>query len=134
MKEVTRARRVASRLIAETAEQASGMTLHDPHVQWSQQELRNIEDWASKREIPLGRSEAIRHLVALGLNVEEESPRSSNETQRVSASAMAGKQIDHMNDAEAPVEEQHRRKRRLVNGPPEFRDARLDLPKSKDSK
>jgi hypothetical protein len=48
------------------------------------------------------------------------------------ASKMAGKEIDRHADQSAPVAEQERRKRRLLNGPKEFRDIRRDHRKAKD--
>ena len=48
------------------------------------------------------------------------------------ASKMAGTEIDYHADLSAPVAEQERRKRRLLNGPKEFRDFRRDHPKAKD--
>jgi hypothetical protein len=37
---------------------------------------------------------------------------------------MAGREIDRVADKSAPTEEQARRKRRLIKGPPEFREMR----------
>jgi len=44
---------------------------------------------------------------------------------------MAGKMIDQLADKSASPEEQAKRKRRLMKGPPEFREMRGDLPKPK---
>ena len=44
---------------------------------------------------------------------------------------LAGKAIDRLTDTSAPPAEQAERKRRLLKGPPEFRDMRADLPKAK---
>jgi hypothetical protein len=42
---------------------------------------------------------------------------------------MAGEQIDKLADTSATDEERHRRKRRLLKGPGEFREIRGDLAK-----
>ena len=47
------------------------------------------------------------------------------------ASKLAGQMIDFLSDGSAPIEEREKRKRRLLKGPPEFREMRADLPKSK---
>jgi hypothetical protein len=47
------------------------------------------------------------------------------------ASKLAGQMIDFLCDGFAPVAEQEKRKRRLLKGPPEFREIRADLAKSK---
>jgi transcriptional regulator with XRE-family HTH domain len=49
------------------------------------------------------------------------------------ASEMAGRAIDRVDDQRATAEDRARRKRRLLQGPKEFRDLRGDLPKPKKS-
>jgi hypothetical protein len=44
---------------------------------------------------------------------------------------MAGREIDSLGDKSASDEEQAKRKRRLLKGPSEFRDMRVDHPKPK---
>ncbi|HEV3079896.1 MAG TPA: hypothetical protein VGY66_08960, partial [Gemmataceae bacterium] len=44
------------------------------------------------------------------------------------ASEMAGHQLDKLGDASATAEERKTRKQRLLKGPAEFRDIRLDHP------
>ena len=44
------------------------------------------------------------------------------------ASAMAGAVVDQSTDATAPVQEQEKRKRRLINGPRKLRGVRKDRP------
>jgi hypothetical protein len=46
------------------------------------------------------------------------------------AAEMAGREIDRLGDQAATGEERAQRKRRLIKGPPEFRDVRGDLPKT----
>jgi hypothetical protein len=50
------------------------------------------------------------------------------------ASEMAAKEIDRIADKSATDEERTRRKRRLLEGPTEFREFRSDRPKQKGSK
>ena len=46
------------------------------------------------------------------------------------SSQMAAEAIDRLGDKSAPIEEQARRKRRLIKGPPEFREMRGQKPKA----
>jgi hypothetical protein len=46
------------------------------------------------------------------------------------SSQMAAEAIDRVGDTSAPVEEQARRNRRLIKGPPEFREMRGQRPKT----
>jgi hypothetical protein len=77
-----------------------------------------------------GRSEAIRRLVALGLEVLPSAPKRSKKA-AAKASELAGSTIDWLSDKSAPPEERAKRKRRLVKGAAEFREMRTDLPKPK---
>jgi hypothetical protein len=94
-----------------------------------------IEAWAARQPDNPSLSEAIRRLVELGLTVEpREKParKTGSRSGRASeASELAGQAIDRLVDKSAPFEERERRKRRLIKGPPEFRDVRGDLPKPK---
>jgi len=47
------------------------------------------------------------------------------------ASTLAAREIQNLGDKSQPLEEQQRRKRRLIRGPREFRDIRADQPKQK---
>jgi len=90
----------------------------------------SIERWAARNGAP-SRSEAIRRLVELGLaSVKPMKPGSRKAA--AMASAMAGRQIDKLVNPAMPEEERHARKRRLLNGPPEFRAMRGDQPKQED--
>jgi hypothetical protein len=83
-----------------------------------------IEGWAEKQGIT--RSEAIRRLVEIGLKAApalRENVLSTGPTARDLAAA----QIDRMVDTDASTEERETRKRRLLKGPQEFRDARVDV-------
>ena len=60
----------------------------------------------------------------------EASP-SRGSTQKARAKDMAAGAIDKLADRAAPSEEQASRKRRLLKGPEEFRESRVDTPKAK---
>jgi hypothetical protein len=91
----------------------------------------NLDDWIAKQKEPaLSRPEAIRRLVEIGLGrvkVARAQKRSDSPTAR----DLAAVQIDRLADSGAPAEEQASRKRHLLKGPEEFRDARIDRPKAK---
>ena len=98
---------------------------------WHPSEIVAIDAWiASSSDKTLTRAHAIRRLVALGLTVRT-TVRTSSEDQKLRARAMAGKAIDQLTDAAAPADDQASRKRRLLKGPEEFREARIDRPKRK---
>jgi hypothetical protein len=87
-----------------------------------------IDAWASKQPDKPGRPAAIRRLVehALGRLVAKRAP--NKETAR-KASTLASREIENLGNTSQPLEEQQRRKRRLIRGPREFRDIRGDQPK-----
>src|SRR4051794_15074896 len=82
-----------------------------------------IEAWAVKND--LGRSEAIRRLVELGLTIKSRAKQPSP-AHAARAKELARTVIDKMTDATAPADEQAQRRRRLTKGPLEFREARVD--------
>jgi len=90
----------------------------------------SIVRWAENQPDQPSLSEAIRRLVELGLTVKLKG-RQSNEGHKLRAREMAGKAIDRMADATAHPDDQASRKRRLLKGPEEFREARVDRPKAK---
>jgi hypothetical protein len=90
----------------------------------------SIVKWAESQPDMPTLSEATRRLVELGLTVKTKGQQ-SNEGQRVRAREMAGKAIDKMTDATTSPEEQIARKKRLLKGPEEFREVRIDRPKTK---
>lgn len=96
-----------------------------------------IDAWAEQQNDEPGRSEAIRRLIEIGLTVKTERASKSEDTkQRQSrkqrARQLAGDAVDKMTDATASVQDQASRKRRLIKGPEEFREARVDTPKAKE--
>jgi hypothetical protein len=86
-------------------------------VKWS----KNQSD---KPTIP----EAIRRLVSLGLSAKAHVKQTSR-TRANKANAMAANQLDRLADPCATAEEQESRKHRLLQGPTEFRDVRVDRQK-----
>lgn len=90
----------------------------------------SIVKWAETQPDQPTLSEAIRRLVELGLAVKTGRSKSS-EGQKLRAREMAGKAIDRMTDTTAHPDDQTNRKHRLLKGPEEFRDARVDRPKAK---
>ena len=90
-----------------------------------------VVSWARRQADKPGRSEAIRRLLEMGLASAHPMARRSKKA-AAKASKLAGQMIDFLSDGSAPIEEREKRKRRLLKGPPEFREMRADLPKSKD--
>jgi hypothetical protein len=88
-----------------------------------------IVKWAENQPDMPSLSEATRRLVVLGLTLKTKGPTS--EGQKVRAREMAGTAIDRMTDTTANPDDQASRKRRLLKGPEEFREARVDRPKKK---
>ena len=87
-----------------------------------------IKEWANRQNDKPGMAEAIRRLVELGLTVKPKArPRAPNQKDR--ARELAGKVIDKMSDVSATDDDKAGRKRRLIKGPEEFRDARVDRSK-----
>ena len=59
---------------------------------------------------------------------EKRTGKASNKTR---AAELAAKVVDKMIDPTAPADERERRRCRLIKGPPEFCEDRMDLPKAK---
>ncbi len=97
-------------------------------VQLSRSLTACIDSWAEARHI--SRSDAIGQLIELGLKAAPPTPvhrtvqRHSSEIEDEAISL-----IRAMLDPSLPVEERERRIRRLIEGPPEFSEERMDLPK-----
>jgi hypothetical protein len=87
-----------------------------------------IDAWAEKHDV--SRSEGIRRLVELGLTIKTKAKQPSA-ARAVRAKELAAKAIDKIIDPAAPPEERAQRRRRLIKGPSEFREDRVDLPKAK---
>jgi Arc/MetJ-type ribon-helix-helix transcriptional regulator len=87
-----------------------------------------VEQWSAAHAG--SRSEAIRRLVELGLTVKAR-PKQPSRARADKAKAMAANQLDQLADRSATTEEQASRKRRLLKGPEEFQNARVDRPATK---
>lgn len=88
----------------------------------------SIDAWANIHAI--NRSEAIRRLVELGLKSEATaSAKPIPRHDAVAVEELAASQLDQFIDPATPPEERERRIHRLTEGPPEFVDLRIDLPK-----
>jgi Arc/MetJ-type ribon-helix-helix transcriptional regulator len=88
-----------------------------------------VDQWATRQDDKPSRSEAIRRLVELGLSVKTKSAPS--ERQRAALADLASKAIDSLTVRTADSDEKASRKRRLIKGPEEFREVRVDLPRKK---
>jgi hypothetical protein len=90
----------------------------------------SVVKWAENQSDSPSLPEAIRRLVELGLTAKSKG-RKSNVAQGLRAREMAGDAIDGLTDVTAHSDDQASRKRRLLKGPEEFREARIDRPKAK---
>ena len=101
-------------------------------IRWCLREFRwphvdAIDEWARRNETT--RSGAIALLVELGLSVKTKSTPS--ERQRAALADLASKAIDSLTVGTAESDEKASRKRRLIKGPEEFREVRVDRPGKK---
>ena len=94
-------------------------------------QLDALDAWIAKQDDPKPtRPEAIRRLVGLGLTVRATKPKQAPQARAERAKDLAAKVIDSF-PLTTDVEETASRKRRLLKGPEEFRDLRVDRPKAK---
>jgi hypothetical protein len=89
-----------------------------------------LDAWIEKNEPDMSRPEAIRRLVELGLGVKPTSAPTER-LRAARASELAGRVIDSLTLGAADVEQKASRKRRLLKGPEEFHEVRIDKPKAK---
>ena len=97
-------------------------------------QLAGMDTWIENQAPGLTRPEAIRRLIEIGLARSPPSERLTGARQLASASKakeLAGETIDRLVDPTAPDEEKAIRKRRLLKGPEEFREVRVDRAKAK---
>ena len=92
----------------------------------SQRLTADIDAWAEAHN--MARSDAIRQLVELGLDASLGQHRTI-QREPADIEEHAVEQIGRMLDPTLSAEERERRTRRLIEGPPEFSDQRIDLPK-----
>ena len=95
-------------------------------VKLSQHLTAEIDAWAEAHK--MARSDAIRQLVELGLQGAPE-PNRTVPHEPAGTVERAVEQIGRMLDPSLPADERERRTRRLIDGPSEFLDQRIDLPK-----
>ena len=86
--------------------------------------------WAENQSDSPTLSEAIRRLVELGLTVRIK-PKRAPAGRADRAKELAAKAIDSLTVGTADDEEKASRKRRLIKGPEEFREVRVDRLKPK---
>jgi hypothetical protein len=97
-------------------------------VKLSQQLTAEIDAWAEVHAI--ARSDAIRQLIELGLSVARGGlphVQIKSDARHIEQRAIC--QLRNLLDPSLPIEERERRVRRLIEGPPEFAECRIDLPK-----
>lgn len=90
-----------------------------------------LDGWIGKQKPPFpSRPEAIRRLVEIGLSNHPAQPRvlSTSNQSGARAAELAAKTIDKKIDPAAPAAEREVRKRKLIQGPSVFREARKDRP------
>ena len=86
----------------------------------------SVDAWAAAHAVD--RSDAIPHLLELGLNAQVIAKPPSHRRDYLAIEAEAAIQIGLLIDPETPEEERERRIHRLTEGPPEFVGCRIDLP------
>jgi hypothetical protein len=90
--------------------------------------LRRLDAWRRRQIKMPSRPEALRRLAERALASTPTSGRPGARAGAAKAAAMAGKEIDRLGDTGATEEERQVRKRRIVQGPREFREMRRDSP------
>jgi hypothetical protein len=88
--------------------------------------LAAVDSWAAQHKV--SQADAVARLVKLGLTVTP-AAKPARAARNDRAVELAAKQIGRLIDPDAPSEERDRRIARLTEGPPEFVEARVDLPK-----
>jgi hypothetical protein len=99
-------------------------------VKLSERLSAGVDAWAEAHNTV--RSDAIRQLLELGLSASSARPPHEGRSVRDNEAEIeqqATAQIDLLLDPSLPPDERERRRRRLIEGPPEFSGERLDLPK-----
>lgn len=92
--------------------------------------LKNVDDWRRKQRDRPSRSVAIRQLAERGGLAGSTKSHSMGSKRRAAEMASIG--IEHLDDQSVDSEERARRKRRLIQGPREFRDIRRNRSKAED--
>jgi hypothetical protein len=87
--------------------------------------MAEVEAWATANDVTP--SDVICRLVELGLTARVK-PTQVNATR---AKELAANVIDNLGDGAASADDRANRKSRLLKGPEEFREARVDRPKAR---
>jgi hypothetical protein len=88
--------------------------------------MEALDGWIAKQAQPFpSRPEAMRRLVELALTIRPKRPTRACLARAARAKQLAAKAIDSLTVG-AAAEEKAARKRRLIKGPEEFRDVRVD--------
>jgi hypothetical protein len=96
-------------------------------------QLDALDDWIAKQDHPKpSRPEAIRRLVELGLTIRTNKPKQAPAVRAARAKELASKVIDSLTVGAPDNDENATRKRRLIKGPEEFRELRVDRAKRND--
>jgi|ERR1700735_168032 hypothetical protein len=94
-------------------------------------QLEGLDAWIVKQKEPgLTRPEAIRRLVELGLTIRPKR-KQAPAARAARAKELASSAIATMTDPSVPAEERAQRRHRLIKGPEEFQELRVDRPKAK---
>ena len=90
-------------------------------------QLEALDNWIAQQPPPSPtRPEAVRRLLEIALAGSGKRLIRYHERTAAKARALASKTIDGLLDPSAPARENAIRKRRLLKGPPDFRDVRVD--------
>jgi len=120
--------------ISRTEKRSRGRPATNPtsiHLTLAPSPLADVDRWIEKQKEPdLTRPEAIRRLVELGLTVGGK-PKQTTAATADRAKELASKAIDSLTAGAPNKDEKASRKRRLIKGPEEFREVRVDRPKGK---
>src|SRR5258705_5819415 len=99
-------------------------------TRWPPDIVRLVDEWRRDHPDLPSRPAAVRRLVELGLTIKTKAKQPSA-ARAVRAKELATKAIDKIIDPAAPPEERAQRRRRLTKGPSEFREDRVDLPRTR---
>jgi Arc/MetJ-type ribon-helix-helix transcriptional regulator len=92
--------------------------------------MARLDAWIAEQDDRPSRAEAIRRLVELGLTVRAKIKQGSA-ARAERAKELASKTINNLTADTPESNEKASRKGRLIKGPEEFREARVDRPKGK---
>jgi hypothetical protein len=100
-------------------------------VRMTEEFQAEIKSWAKKQPDHPALAAAIRRLVELGLTVRTKPKKQAPAARADRAKELASKAIDSLTAGAPDDDETAGRKRRLIKGPEEFREVRVDRPKGK---